>query len=692
MTRHHARTTTRAALSLTAALAAILGSTALGPPAAAAATASQPKGISGPVTLLSTSGAGVKGNATSSAPAISTDGSTVAFTSASTNLYQFDIDSHVDVFVKDVATGAIDLASRATSGTKANGDNANVALSRDGRWVAFQSEATDLDPADTDTTPDVYVKDTLLGDLTLVSASTAGIKGDGTSGDRSIDISRNGNRVVFDSDSTNLHPAHPANGQDVYMKIVSTGKLVIVSRTSTGGVSTWGGGQEPSISDSGKKVAFESFAADMHPDDPDHVEDIYLKNVGTGDLTLVSTSTAGVKGDGTSQDPDLAGGGNKVVFTSYADNLDPADTDALPDIYAKDLRTGELTLVSTSDDGVKGNGASFFPAISGDGKRVTFASESTNLDPADTDPGTDIYVKDLTTGDISMVSASPDGVDGFPSSYHSSLSGRGALVAFDSTASNLDAGDHDSIQDIYVKQPIMCSIIGTSGDDTLTGTSGDDVICGRAGNDVIKGKGGDDVLYGEGGDDTLIGGNGADAMDGGADTDTLDYSKSAAGVTVDLSTGNGSGGEADGDVFAGIEGVVGSPFDDTLTGGAGDDRFQGLAGADTIDGGDGTDVASYELSPADVKVNLSNGIIKDGDAQGDVLWGIENLTGSAFGDTLTGEDNPNVLTGLDGDDDLSGKGGDDTLLGQGGTDTFDGGAGTDFCDAVAGETVTKCEL
>ncbi len=111
-----------------------------------------------------------------------------------------------------------------------------------------------------------------------------------------------------------------------------------------------------------------------------------------------------------------------VAFTSEATNLDPADTDIISDVYVKDLASGELTLVSTSDSGVKGNGSSFAPSLSADGSTVAFNSEATNLDPADTDDITDIYVKDLTTGEVMLVSTSDTGVKGNGVSFRSSLS------------------------------------------------------------------------------------------------------------------------------------------------------------------------------------------------------------------------------------------------------------------------------
>src|SRR4029078_4649594 len=147
------------------------------------------------------------------------------------------------------------------------------------------------------------------------------------------------------------------------------------------------------------------------------------------------------------------------------------------------------------------------------------------------------------------------------------------------------------------------------------------------------------TLIGNAGDDTLQGGAGADSLDGGAGTaDFADYSCSSAGVTVNLSTGSGSGGDAAGDTITGIEGLFGSAFADVLTGdgnantligNAGDDTLQGGAGADRLDGGAGTDLADYTNSAAAVTVNLCAGVGTGGDAVGDVFLSIAGLIGSA---------------------------------------------------------------
>ena len=123
----------------------------------------------------------------------------------------------------------------------------------------------------------------------------------------------------------------------------------------------------------------------LDPADTDTAIDIYVKDLTTGDITLASTSDTGVKGNGSSLRRRCRPTAPRSPSTSDATNLDPADTDAFADIYVKDLTTGDITLASTSDTGVKGNGDSSVPSLSADGTRVAFHSDATNLDPADTD-------------------------------------------------------------------------------------------------------------------------------------------------------------------------------------------------------------------------------------------------------------------------------------------------------------------
>ncbi|WP_417272698.1 Hint domain-containing protein [Celeribacter halophilus] len=176
------------------------------------------------------------------------------------------------------------------------------------------------------------------------------------------------------------------------------------------------------------------------------------------------------------------------------------------------------------------------------------------------------------------------------------------------------------------------------GDDTIASGLGDDIVYGGAGDDTIDGGAGDDTLYGEEGDDTFIGGDGADSMSGGSGQDTIDYSGSDEAVSIDLSTGSYSGGDAEGDSGSGIDGIIGSDFNDTLIGfdseGTGDDAF-----TNQFWGGDGDD----------------------------------------------------YIDGAGGDDELYGEAGNDTIYGGAGADNIDGGTGDDTIYAGGGDTVTGGE-
>jgi len=229
---------------------------------------------------------------------------------------------------------------------------------------------------------------------------------------------------------------------------------------------------------------------------------------------------------------------------------------------------------------------------------------------------------------------------------------------------------------------------GGSGADRLSGTVGDDQIWGYAGNDTLLGYGGDDVLYG---------GSGADILDGGAGINTAVYYSSDVGVVIDLKSGIGSGGDAQGDKLINIQDVSGSDYDDKIYGtddgdyfygAAGDDAIYGRGGddfifaggdgrgADRLDGGDGIDIVSYAYSGA-VQVDLLAGTGRFGEAEGDTLFDIENLRGGDDDDVLGGNDSANVLEGGRGRDTLNGRAGADTLNGGEGSDSLDGGAGAD---------------
>jgi Ca2+-binding RTX toxin-like protein len=250
--------------------------------------------------------------------------------------------------------------------------------------------------------------------------------------------------------------------------------------------------------------------------------------------------------------------------------------------------------------------------------------------------------------------------------------------------------------DVLVGTPRRDIISGLGGKDTIKGLGGNDIICGFNGADTIIGGFGADLLSGDGGNDSVSGGagnfdnlwgfSGNDSLNGGIGFDWVLYPNAPGPVALDLSAGTATGEGTD--TLSGIEGVVGSRFDDVLTGNDANNTFQAEDGNDTIDGGGGVDFASFFLSPGPVTVDLTGGTAT-GEGT-DTLTGIENVFGSGdFGDRLTGDAQDNVLLGSGGDDSVSGGDGDDQLDGGNGTDALDGGNGTDTC--LNAETVVNCE-
>jgi hypothetical protein len=316
--------------------------------ASAQSLSSGPTAPRGPadIALASVTAAGVKGNGQSDFPSISVDGTKVAFWSSATNL-DAGSDARGGTYVKDLSTGALTLVAPFTG--------LDLALSPDGTSVAFDSVATDLDPRDTDMSYDVYVKNLATGDLILASTSDAGVKGNGDSGRPWL--SADGTRVAFQSSATNLDPADNDPGGDVYVKDLATGDITLASTSDTG-VTGNGASSDASLSGDGRRVAFASSATNFDPRATDpSISDVYVKDLGTDDITLASTSDAGVKGNDVSgSNAALSDDGTRVAFESKASNLDPGDADHFTDVYVKDLDTGEVTLASTSDTGVKGNG------------------------------------------------------------------------------------------------------------------------------------------------------------------------------------------------------------------------------------------------------------------------------------------------------------------------------------------------
>jgi serralysin len=245
-------------------------------------------------------------------------------------------------------------------------------------------------------------------------------------------------------------------------------------------------------------------------------------------------------------------------------------------------------------------------------------------------------------------------------------------------------------------------LIGTLLRDEIDGLDGADEIYGLGEADYLRGAAGNDRLYGGDGDDLLVGGSGADVFTGGAGRDEVAYHTASMAVEVDLSRDLGRGGEAEGDRFGSVENLIGTLFDDLLTGDNGDNYIYGLAGndrlwggsnddiliggagADVLTGGAGLDSTSYHNSDSGVRIDLNLCVGRYGDAEGDLFGSIEDIIGSPFDDTIFGDNADNRLWGQEGADELQGGTGNDQLYGGAGDDRIWGENGNDLIAGDAG--------
>jgi hypothetical protein len=401
-------------------------------------------------TLVSVDSAGAQGNGTSSATSISADGRYVAFDSSATNLVPGDTNGFWDIFVRDRQTGTTERVSVDSGGTQGNNDSHSSSISADGRYVAFQSNATNLVSGDTNGYADIFVHDLQTGVTTLVSVDSSGMQGDLWSDFASI--SADGRYVAFASNADNLVSGDTNGyfGDDVFVHDLQTGATTRVSVDSAGGQGNGASGDYGvSISSDGRFVAFDS-DANWGANGQRH---IFAHDRQSGQTTLVSMDSNGAPGNSASYTPSISGDGRYVAFFSYASNLVPGGTIyGISHIFVHDLQTSVTALVSMDSSGAQGNGNSLpGPSISRDGRFVAFSSNASNLVLGDTNGHADVLVHDLLSGANSLVSVGPSSAQGNSDSSSGAISSGGRYVAFNSSATNLVLGDTNGYSDVFVR-------------------------------------------------------------------------------------------------------------------------------------------------------------------------------------------------------------------------------------------------
>jgi len=395
---------------------------------------------------ISVSSTGLQGNGESHGPSLSFDGHFASFVSGATNLVTDDTNDRADVFVRDRQAGSTVRVSVSTEGMQGNGNSTVSALSGDGRFVAFQSSATNLVSGDTNGVDDIFVHDRIAGTTVRVSVGAAGVQATGASANP--DISADGRYVSFDSAASNLVAGDTNGRKDIFVYDMID-QMTIRANPAVGGSQADQDSVYPAISGDGQRISFTSAATNLVAGDTNVRYEVFLRDLSSGTTTRVAVGPEGIQANGVSEYASLSGDGRFVTFHSDSTNLVTGDTNDDWDAFVRDTTTGVTRRVSVSSGGFQLNSISCFPQISDDGRYVAFSSPASNVVYDDVNSW-DVFVHDTLTSTTVRVSTGMGATEPDNVSHGPSISGDGNYAGFFSRASNLVLGDTNGTSDAFV--------------------------------------------------------------------------------------------------------------------------------------------------------------------------------------------------------------------------------------------------
>lgn len=381
-------------------------------------------------------------NGTYGRVAVSADGRFVAYASERERTSP----SGFGVHVLDASLNTRELVSVSSAEEPAEDWSGEPAISADGRYVAFESDADNLVPNDGNGSTDIFVRDRVAGTTTRVSTDASGTEADDNSYNPSI--SADGRYVAFTTDSDSLRPDDANGASDVYVKDRQTGAVILASISGVG--QTDFGAWDGVISGNGRYVAFTTdtplVAADENWDD-----DVYIRNIVANTTAWVSRPKVGNPEGGGGESPSISSDGRVVAFSSSSADLDNAPADANgSDVFVRDLNAGVTTRVSVAPGGGLLPAPSFNPVISADGTRVAFTSQA-NASGTDTNGGiTDLYVRDLVRARTALVSTDPGLEQTSSGVFSGTISGDGRYGLW-SSPGKYHADDKNAVADVYFR-------------------------------------------------------------------------------------------------------------------------------------------------------------------------------------------------------------------------------------------------
>ena len=395
---------------------------------------------------LATAPGGAAANGVSRNIALSDGGRFVVFESSASNLVAGDTNNQTDVFVRNTATGAVTRASVNDGGSQSSQLNGDAKVTRDGRIVLFTqgtSAGAGANGAKIIANGQVCFNTLATNQVVCISKGPGGAPGNGSSNNGAI--SGDGNKVVYESTSSNIVPTDGnGNTSDVFLFDKASGGTQILSTTSAGAAAT-AGSFSPQLSCNGRNYVFESLANLIITSPAQAGTRNIFAVTTTGGKKLVTIGTGNTAANGDSGKARITDDGRFVFFESSASNLVAGDTNGVKDVFVADLVSNTIRRMSTSATGTQGNGESSNPNIPCDGAWLTFQSNATNLITGDTNGLPDVFIVNMGSSTVALASQAATGGATNGTSGDAELSPDGTAIGFNSDAPNVGASGNTNV-------------------------------------------------------------------------------------------------------------------------------------------------------------------------------------------------------------------------------------------------------
>lgn len=384
-------------------------------------------------------------------PSISQDGRYIAFGSNSTHLVSGDTNGKWDIFVKDMQTGNVVRANTSSSGAQMTTGftYGEAKISANGKYVAFAASDPGLVTGDSNGYQDVFVKNLVTGDIQIATLTNSG--GQSNASTQQFNISADGRYVVFISAASNLVTGDTNGKQDVFVRDMVNGTTTLISKSASGTLANGNSNGYPTISCDGAYVAFIANASNLVANDTNGQSDVFLVNRLDGAVTDVTLAANSEMNLGI---PQLSCDGSTLLFTSAASNLVSGDTNGLTDLFAYSIREGTFERINVSSSGAQATTYSVSPTnpsqyMNFDGQKVVFETVDSGMVSGDTNAAMDIFIRDRAAGTTERLSMRNATTQTTVGSDSAAISADGNYALFMTNDSGIVAGDTNGLSDLF---------------------------------------------------------------------------------------------------------------------------------------------------------------------------------------------------------------------------------------------------